>query len=224
MGSCCSADDQPYDPYKIPAPERPPPQATNDPPPAVPQQPREIRVEPLPDKPRPFSPSSAAPSILHPVKNLPTQSFAQNYIRDIDLGHGAFAEVFVGIHKASGHCYAVKKIDRSKMFWSDRDALVDEISNLTEVREGPNIVQLYEVYQQETDCYLVLEWMQGGELFERILKKRTFTEKEARDVCRCMLSALEYMHEKRVAHRDLKPENLLLAVRELLLTCSVSHI
>ena len=64
-----------------------------------------------------------------------------------------------------------------------------------------------------TFCYLVTELMLGGELFDRIIEKKTFTEKEARSCCRCMLSALEYMHERRVAHRDLKPENLLLAVR-----------
>jgi serine/threonine protein kinase len=52
----------------------------------------------------------------------------------------------------------------------------------------------------------------GGELFDRIIEKKIFSEKEARECCQCVLSALEYMHERRVAHRDLKPENLLLAV------------
>ena len=99
------------------------------------------------------------------------------------------------------------------MFWGDRDALKDEIKSLQLVRDGPNIVQLYEIYEEQTFCYLVTELMLGGELFDRIIEKKTFTEKEARSCCRCMLSALEYMHERRVAHRDLKPENLLLAVR-----------
>lgn len=101
------------------------------------------------------------------------------------------------------------------MFWGDRDALKDEISNLKLVREGPHIVMLYEEYYDKQDCYLVMELMQGGELFDRIIQKRTFTEKEARDVCRCMLEALDYMHNKRVVHRDLKPENLLLPVSNL---------
>lgn len=99
------------------------------------------------------------------------------------------------------------------MFWGDRDALEDEISNLKAVREGPHIVKLYEEYYNKHDCYLVMELMQGGELFDRIIEKKTFTEAEARDVCRCMLEALDYMHKKRVVHRDLKPENLLLPVR-----------
>ena len=129
------------------------------------------------------------------------------------MGYGAFAEVFLGVHRPTGATYAIKQVDRSKMFWGDRDALKDEIKSLQLVRDGPNIVQLYEIYEEQTFCYLVTELMLGGELFDRIIEKKTFTEKEARSCCRCMLSALEYMHERRVAHRDLKPENLLLAVR-----------
>jgi hypothetical protein len=99
------------------------------------------------------------------------------------------------------------------MIWGDRDALKDEVANLKMVREGPNIVQLYEAFFEKEFCYLVLEIMAGGELFDRIIEKETFSEKEARDSMRCVLGALEYMHDRRVAHRDLKPENLLLAVR-----------
>jgi serine/threonine protein kinase len=100
------------------------------------------------------------------------------------------------------------------MQWGERDNLQDEIANLLLLRDGPNIVQLYHVYQQPDDCFLVMELLGGGELFDRILEKRAFTEKEARDVCRSMLNALKYMHQRRVAHRDLKPENLLLKVRK----------
>ena len=96
--------------------------------------------------------------------------------------------------------------------WGDRDALQDEIQNLKAVRDGPNIVQLYDVFNEKYDCYLVMELMVGGELFDRIIQKRTFSEIDAREVIRCMLEALKFMHDKRVTHRDLKPENLLLPV------------
>ena len=98
------------------------------------------------------------------------------------------------------------------MMWGERDALQDEIANLKALREGPNITQLYEVFEEPKYCYLVMELLGGGELFDRIIEKKTFSENEARDCVQCVLSALEYMHERRVAHRDLKPENLLLAV------------
>lgn len=127
-----------------------------------------------------------------------------------EIGQGAFAKVYAAAHRPTGAQYAVKKINRKKMIWGDRDALQDEINSLVRVREGPNIVQLYEVYEEEVDCFLIMELMRGGELFERILEKREFTEREARDCVKGMLKGLEYMHERRVAHRDLKPENLLL--------------
>jgi calcium/calmodulin-dependent protein kinase I len=124
---------------------------------------------------------------------------------------GAFAIVFVGTHRPTGAEYAVKQIDRSTMIWGDRDALKDEIANLKLAREGPNIVQLYEVYEERAFCYLVMELLEGGELLEYIVEKKTFNEREARNCCKGVLAALSYMHDRRVAHRDIKPENLLLS-------------
>jgi calcium/calmodulin-dependent protein kinase I len=150
-------------------------------------------------------------------------AFAKSYTRGRQLGLGAFAHVFAGVHNNSSSSssnkgsksvkskeYAVKKIDRSKMVWGEHDLLEDEINNLTLVRQGPNIVQLYEVYEERDYIFLIMELMSGGELFDRILDKRIFTETEARETCRCLLKGLDYMHDTRVAHRDLKPENLLL--------------
>mmetsp|Transcript_11380 Transcript_11380/g.32664 ORF Transcript_11380/g.32664 Transcript_11380/m.32664 type:complete len:1038 (-) Transcript_11380:211-3324(-) len=154
---------------------------------------------------------SVAPSMEQDVKSISSFKFDDVYARGRKLGLGAFAVVFIGTHRPTKSEYAVKQIDRSTMFWNDRDALQDEIANLKLTREGPNIVQLYEVYEEKAFCYLVMELMEGGELLEYIVEKKTFTEREARDCSRCVLSALKYMHEKHVAHRDIKPENLLLS-------------
>ena len=154
---------------------------------------------------------SVPPSLAQPVHIVAEANEFQRYYEAGDeLGLGAFAEVFLGIHKATGQEYAIKKIDRAKMVWGDRDALADEINSLIHSRQGPNIVQLYEVYEEAHDCYLVMELMRGGELFDRILEYKIFAEWQARTTVRGMLRALEHMHKKRVAHRDLKPENLLL--------------
>lgn len=100
------------------------------------------------------------------------------------------------------------------MRWSDKDKLEHEISCLELVRDGPHIVKMYEKYCTEHHCFLVMEWMQGGDLCDFIIKKQTFSEKESRDVITCLLKALHYMHSNRIVHRDLKPENLLLTVRD----------
>ena len=66
-------------------------------------------------------------------------------------------------------------------------------------------------FDEGGNLYLILEYLQGGELFERILEKEHYTEKEARDAVFVFLSALKHMHDRGIVHRDLKPENLLMA-------------
>ena len=65
------------------------------------------------------------------------------------------------------------------------------------------------MYESENNIHLVLEYLEGGELFERIKKKGQYNEKDASIIMRCILKALVAMHEKKIVHRDLKPENLL---------------
>ena len=108
----------------------------------------------------------------------------------------------------------MKQIPRSKAVHGKKNILEEEVAQLKLLREGPSIVQLYDVYEEAEQVSLVLEFMRGGELFDRIMDMPDFTEKDARDCVRCMLEALSYMHERRVAHRDLNPENILLVSDE----------
>ena len=71
-------------------------------------------------------------------------------------------------------------------------------------------IKLYEVYESERYIHLVFEYLDGGELFERIKSKGNYQEKDAMCVMRNLLDALDYLHNKGIVHRDLKPENLLL--------------
>ncbi|KAG9402862.1 hypothetical protein AC1031_006403 [Aphanomyces cochlioides] len=80
--------------------------------------------------------------------------------------------------------------------------------------DHPNIMTLYEVYTEAQYYYLVTEFMEGGELFDRIVEKTFYTEKEARDLVQVLLSAIKYCHDHNVVHRDLKPENLLLTSKK----------
>lgn len=74
--------------------------------------------------------------------------------------------------------------------------------------------RLYETFDEGTDFYIVTELVEGGELFDRIVSKAHYTEKEARDLIKSLLETLNYMHTTGVVHRDLKPENLLLCSGE----------
>lgn len=85
---------------------------------------------------------------------------------------------------------------------------------MNELRGHANIVCLHDAFHEKSnfksDYYIVMEQMRGGELFDRIVEKESYSELEARDVCLSFFSAIQYCHSKRIAHRDLKPENLLL--------------
>ncbi|XP_055712372.1 calcium/calmodulin-dependent protein kinase type 1 isoform X2 [Phlebotomus papatasi] len=124
------------------------------------------------------------------------------------LGTGAFSEVRLAESRETpGQLFAVKIIDK-KGLKGKEDSLENEIKVLRRLSH-PNIVQLLETYEDKAKVYLVMELVTGGELFDRIVEKGSYTEKDASGLIRQVLEAVEYMHEQGVVHRDLKPENLL---------------
>jgi calcium/calmodulin-dependent protein kinase I len=68
--------------------------------------------------------------------------------------------------------------------------------------------------QEPEKFYVVMEYLDGGELFDRIVKKTFYNEKEARDLVKILLQALKYLHDRSIVHRDLKPENLLMTNKD----------
>lgn len=124
------------------------------------------------------------------------------------LGTGAFSQVKVAEKRAEpGKLYAIKIIDK-KALKGKEDSLENEVKVLRRLRH-PNIVNLLETYEDKHKVYLVMEIVTGGELFDRIVEKGSYTERDASNLIRQVLEAVDFMHEQGVVHRDLKPENLL---------------
>lgn len=124
------------------------------------------------------------------------------------LGTGAFSKVFLAESKTKpGLHVAVKCIDK-KALKGKEESLENEIKVLRRLRH-PNIVQLLETFEDKHHVYLVMDLVTGGELFDRIVAKGSYTEKDASHLIKQVLEAVNYMHENGVVHRDLKPENLL---------------
>ncbi|KAK7318809.1 hypothetical protein RJT34_03516 [Clitoria ternatea] len=125
------------------------------------------------------------------------------------LGHGTFAKVHHARNLKTGEGVAIKIINKEKIL---KGGLVShikrEISILRRVRH-PNIVQLFEVMATKTKIYFVMEYVRGGELFNKVAKGR-LQEDIARKYFQQMISAVEFCHARGVFHRDIKPENLLL--------------
>ncbi|KAK7247174.1 hypothetical protein RIF29_42051 [Crotalaria pallida] len=125
------------------------------------------------------------------------------------LGHGTFAKVHLARNIKTGECVAIKIIDKEKIL---KGGLVShikrEISILRRVRH-PNIVQLFEVMATKTKIFFVMEYVRGGELFNKVAKGR-LKEEVARKYFQQLVSAVGFCHARGVFHRDIKPENLLL--------------
>ncbi|KAJ3215012.1 calcium calmodulin-dependent protein kinase type 1G [Dinochytrium kinnereticum] len=125
------------------------------------------------------------------------------------LGTGAFSEVKVAIERATGKKYAMKIVDKSKC--KGKESMIEtEVSILMKVRHE-NIIELYDMYEIDNKIYLVMELVTGGELFDDIVGKGKYTERDTAKIVQKILLAIDYLHSHGIAHRDLKPENLLLS-------------
>ncbi|ORY90454.1 kinase-like domain-containing protein [Syncephalastrum racemosum] len=123
------------------------------------------------------------------------------------LGVGSFAVVKECIHKSTGESYALKIILK-KAIAGKEHMLTSELDILKQVRH-PHIVSMHHMYESVDAVYIVTDLASGGELFQQLLEKGNYTEKDAASLVRQMLEGLSYLHEHDIVHRDIKPENLL---------------
>jgi calcium/calmodulin-dependent protein kinase I len=96
--------------------------------------------------------------------------------------------------------FAVKIVDRANLPKDDEEALRSETAILMKLNH-PNIVKCVDFFEEEKTFYMVLEYLEGGELFDRIVKKTFYNEKEARDLVVILLNAMKYCHDRDVIHR-----------------------
>lgn len=138
------------------------------------------------------------------------EMFSDNYTWGEQIGIGTFSVVHEVVNVHTNDVFAAKRVSRKDLHPSDAVALHDEIAALQQVADCEHIVKLFDVYDEPDHTYLVLECMRGGDLIDRIIEKRHYTEFDAKEVSRKLLLAVEYCHQKKIANRNLKPENLLL--------------
>ncbi|XP_010551836.1 PREDICTED: SNF1-related protein kinase catalytic subunit alpha KIN10 [Tarenaya hassleriana] len=138
------------------------------------------------------------------------ESILPNYKMGRTLGIGSFGRVKIAEHALTGHKVAIKILNRRKIKSLEMEEKVRREIKILRLFMHPHIIRLYEVIETPTDIYVVMEYVNSGELFDYIVEKGRLQEDEARNFFQQIISGVEYCHRNMVAHRDLKPENLLL--------------
>ncbi|ORC90299.1 myosin light chain kinase, partial [Trypanosoma theileri] len=138
--------------------------------------------------------------------------FTEKYaLTDNDpIGEGAYAVVYKCVDRKTKQEFAVKVVNKGKAGPKDIDSLDFEIRVMEKIGHHPHVVGLIDHFESESRIYLVLDLLNGGMLFNHIVRLSHYSEKSAADLVKNLLSALAHIHSKGIIHRDLKPENLLL--------------
>ncbi|XP_053723851.1 calcium/calmodulin-dependent protein kinase type 1 isoform X2 [Synchiropus splendidus] len=155
------------------------------------------------DQPRTCEDSSVKPGIRKKSGER-EKSAAQNWSV---VMRGAFSEVVLAEEKRTQKLVAIKCIPK-KALEGKENSIENEIAVLHKIKHA-NIVSLEDIFESKSHLYLVMQLVSGGELFDRIIEKGFYTEKDASKLIQQILDAVKYLHDLGIVHRDLKPENLL---------------
>jgi serine/threonine protein kinase len=144
------------------------------------------------------------------AKPGPEDRFNKRYELGKVLGKGNYSVVRLAKDREEkGREVAVKCMTRSELTQEDKDALLVEVGVLFELKH-PNVIELYAWFESPKMYWLATELMPGGELFDRIVSKQFYKERDAQSVVLTLAGVLAYLHDRGIVHRDLKPENILL--------------
>lgn len=144
--------------------------------------------------------SSAGPSGTKSVeKDLP-HAFSTMYKLGEVLGEGGYSVVKSATSIPDKKKVAVKIVTRADLSLEDEESLRQEVQILRSLKHD-NIVRAYDFFEEESYFYVILEYIDGGELFDRIVKKTFYNEKEARDLVAVLLDAIDHIHSQNIVHR-----------------------
>ena len=133
-----------------------------------------------------------------------------NYTLGVKIGGGSYGDVRVANHLLTGQKRVIKSIKKIKIHSEQEQIKFTNEVEILQTLDHPNIIKLFEFYDDDNNFYLVTEYLAGGELFDYMARKQYLTEPIAAHFLKQILSALAYIHSKGIIHGDLKPQNLVL--------------
>ncbi|XP_058055572.1 uncharacterized protein LOC131206982 [Anopheles bellator] len=174
--------------------------------------------EALPPSPQQYPPQKASiENIMSGIENTGAvkmnnhrKKLRQRFDIIKKLGQGTYGKVQLGINKETGQEVAIKTIKKSKIETeADLIRIRREVQIMSSVQH-PNIIHIYEVFENREKMVLVMEFAAGGELYDYLSERKVLAEEEARRIFRQVSTAIYYCHKHKICHRDLKLENILL--------------
>ena len=139
-----------------------------------------------------------------------------NYLIKKTLGQGTFGKVKLGIYLPTEEKVAIKILEKDRIIEKDDEIRVKREFDMLALFNHPNVILVAEIFESTDSFYSVMEYCEGGELFNYIVKNRRLSDEESAFFYYQLINGLEYIHSLGIVHRDLKPENLLLTNEHLL--------
>jgi len=161
--------------------------------------------------------------VTHPDERAPERSLTlavsctnrnleTDYELREELGSGSIGKVYRAIERTTDKAFAAKIISTRQFAFERSFSASDLLQEARMLRNvsHPAIVTVRDAYSEDASFAIIMQFVEGGDLFDRIVKRKKYPERDARDVMSHLLSALAYLHARGIAHRDIKPENILL--------------
>ena len=149
-------------------------------------------------------------------KEEETEYTIGNYLIKRTLGQGTFGKVKLGIYLPNKEKVAVKILEKERIIEKDDEIRVRREFDMLAKFSHPNVILVAEIFESSSSFYSVMEYCEGGELFNYIVRNHRLSEDEAAFFYYQLINGLEYIHSLGIVHRDLKPENLLLTNEHIL--------
>ena len=144
-----------------------------------------------------------------------SDTIASKYLKIKEISNGTYAKIYIVQRKTDFKLYCCKEILKSKV--ADLYNFRNEINILSKV-DHPNIIRIYEIFEDNRYISIIMEYCTGGDLFQKINefaeKDKSFSEKEAVKIFKQLMSAVSYCHNQGICHRDLKPDNIIFLNKE----------
>jgi serine/threonine protein kinase len=169
--------------------------------------------------------SQTSTSSAHSAFSLKSEerNFYALYNQSQDLiGFGAHGEIRICEHKFTGEKFAVKLITKASVPEEVlRKRLIPKQFKLVSVLDHPSILKFHDMYEDRNRFFILMDYVSGGDLFQRLKETPYFSETAAARVMKQIFSGLAHMHSKKIAHRDIKPENILIEEKNKKLSIKV---